>query len=95
MLDLQIDNYEIELAFKSRFNANKDKLIAFIESSFKIPEALKNGEFIFNRLDPLNNYYKFEKSEYNDSLLNPFVNINNTIEFSKKIRESSYRSREL
>ena len=71
MLALQIDNYEIELAFKSRFYADKDKLIAFIESSLKIPEAITNEEFIFNRLDPLNNYYKLDKSEYNDRLLTP------------------------
>ncbi len=91
MLALQIKNKKIEYAFKMRFNADKDQLIAFIEDSLKKTEMLTDEEFSFNRLDPLQNYYKLEKDDkIEENLSNPFENVD-TISFSKKLRENSYR----
>ncbi len=92
MLALQINNKKIESAFKMRFNADKDQLIAFIEDSLKKSEILTDEKFSFNKLDPLQNYYKLEKDDRDEeNLSNPFENIVDTIAFSKKLRENSYR----
>jgi len=91
MLALQIKNKKIEYAFKMRFNADKDQLIAFIEDSLKKSGMLTDEEFSFNRLDPMQNYYKLEKDDkIEENLSNPFENVD-TISFSKKLRENSYR----
>ena len=92
MLALQIKNKKIEYAFKVRFNADKDQLIAFIEESLKKSEMLTDEDFSFNRLDPLQNYYKLKKGDRTEeNLSNPFENVADTIAFSKKLRENSYR----
>jgi len=63
MLELQIDNKNIERAFKLKFNADKAQFIAFIEESLQKSEIAieTDEEFSFNKLNPLQNYYKLEK----------------------------------
>jgi len=94
MLELQIDNKNIERAFKVKFNADKARFIAFIEDSLQKSEisTARDEEFSFNKLNPLQNYYKLENNEIaEESLSNPFENIVDTVGFSKKLRENSYR----
>ena len=47
MLALEIDNPEIELIFKTKFNGNKNKFINFIQDSLKNLENANNEEFQF------------------------------------------------
>ena len=93
MLALQIDNKEIESAFVTKFNADKDKLISFIEKSLKQSKNTEN-EFDFDHLDPLKHCHSLEvetNAENEDNLTNPFENVEDVSSFSKKLRTSSYR----
>jgi hypothetical protein len=92
MLSLQIKNKEIESAFITKFNADKNKFISFIENSLKKLETPTDVEFQFSRLDPLENYHTLEFNDENKAnLSNPFEKVQDTIAFSKKLRNSSYR----
>ena len=93
MLALQIDNKEIESAFVTKFNADKNKLINFIEKSLKQSKNSEN-EFLFDHLDPLENYHRLEvetNTEIDENLTNPFENVEDVSSFAKKLRSSSYR----
>ena len=93
MLSLQIDNKEIESAFVKKFNADKNKLISFIEKSLKQSKNSEN-DFDFDQLDPLKHCHSLEvetNTENEDNLTNPFENIEDVSSFSKKLRTSSYR----
>ena len=92
MLALQIDNKEIESAFVTRFNADKNELICFIEKSLKQLKTTDN-KFQFSNLDPLENYHTLdvEHSVNKENLTNPFESIEDVSTFSKKLRNSSYR----
>jgi hypothetical protein len=93
MLALQIDNKEIESAFVTKFNADKNKLISFIEESLKQSKNSDN-EFQFDNLNPLENYHSLEfetDAEIKENLTNPFEKVEDVSSFSKKLRSSSYR----
>lgn len=91
MLALQIKNKAIESAFITKFNADKNQLIRFIENSLtKLDESTEN-EFQFSPLDPLENYHTLDIDNETTTLSNPFEKVNDTIAFSKKLRNSSYR----
>lgn len=93
MLALQIDNKEIESAFVTKFNADKNKFINFIEKSLKQSKNSEN-EFQFDHLDPLEHYHGLEvetDAEIEENLTNPFENLEDVSSFSKKLRNSSYR----
>lgn len=92
MLALQINNKEIESAFVTKFNADKNELISFIEKSLKQLKTTDN-EFQFSNLDPLENYHTLdvEHNENKGNLTNPFESVEDVSTFSKKLRDSSYR----
>ena len=91
MLALQIKNKAIESAFITKFNADKNKLISFIETSLKKLEETTENEFQFTPLDPLENYHTLDIDDETTNLSNPFEKVKDTIAFSKKPRNSSYR----
>lgn len=92
MLALQIENKKIESAFATKFNADKDKLISFIENSLKTLEQTNDQEFQVNHLDPLDNYHMLEvDDEKGAQLSNPFNKNDDSVALSKKLRDSSYR----
>lgn len=91
MLALQIDNPEIELIFATKFHGNKDEFIAFIKNSLQKLENSNNDALKFKKLDPQKNSYFMKTDEENHHLSNPFENIEDTLSFSKSLREHSYR----
>jgi len=91
MLALKIDNPEIEVPFKIKFNGNKEKFINFIQLSLENLDDSKNDEFQFKKLDPKQNSYFIVAANQTDNLSNPFETIENVLEFSKSLREKAYR----
>ena len=91
MLALEIDNPEIELIFKTKFNGNKNKFINFIQDSLKNLENTNNDEFQFKQLNPKQNAYRMTSVAENEKLSNPFENIEDVLLFSQSLREKAYR----
>jgi len=90
MLALQIENSSIESIFTDKFNSNKKDFIDFIAQSvekFKKP----NDGFIFDTLNPELNSYTIVNEDKEIGLTNPFKDIDDTLSFSKSLREKSYR----
>jgi len=76
----------------TRFNADKNKFIHFLENSLKNLETPSDDEFQFSQLDPMENYHTLDCSDDNiESLSNPFENVKDAVALSKKLRNSSYR----
>ena len=89
MLALEIDNPEIELIFKTKFEGNKNKFINFIQESLKNLE--NTDEFQFKTLDPKQNAYRLNNGNNNEELTNPFAEIDDVLSFSQSLREKAYR----
>lgn len=45
----------------------------------------------YKRLNPMENYYTISIDENQVEMTNPFKNIENSVDFAKKLREESYR----
>jgi hypothetical protein len=91
MLALEIDNPEIELIFQTQFNGNKTKFINFIQDSLKNLENANNEEFQFKKLNPKQNFCRMISVDNNETLSNPFENIEDVLSFSQSLREKAYR----
>lgn len=91
MLALEIDNPEIELVFKTKFNGNKNNFINFIQDSLKNLESVNNDELQFKKLDPKKNAYRMTNIDANEELSNPFEKVENVLSYAKSIRERAYR----
>lgn len=91
MLALEIDNPEIELIFKKKFNSNKNKFINFIQESLKNSENTNNDEFQFKKLNPSQNAYRMTSVDENEKLSNPFENVEDVLSFAQSLREKAYR----
>jgi len=91
MLALEIDNPEIELIFKTKFNGNKNKFINFIQDSLKNLENANNEEFQFKKLNPKQNTYRMTNISENEKLSNPFANVENVLSYAQSLREKAYR----
>jgi len=91
MLALEIDNPEIELIFKTKFNGNKTTFITFIQDSLKNLENANNNEFQFNKLNPKQNTYRITRVDENEKLSNPFENVEDVLSFAQSLREKAYR----
>ena len=91
MLALEIDNPEIELIFKTKFNSNKNNFINFIQDSLKSLESVDNDLFQFKKLDPKQNAYRMTNLDENEELSNPFENVEDVFLFAKTLRERAYR----
>ena len=91
MLALEIDNPEIELIFKTKFNSNKNKFISFIQDSLKNLENTNNNEFQFKKLNPKQNAYRMTGISENEKLSNPFENVEDALLFAQSLREKAYR----
>ncbi len=91
MLALEIDNPEIELIFKTKFEGNKNKFINFIQDSLKNLENTNLDEFQFKKLDPKQNVYRLDNSDINGELTNPFTDIEDVLLFAQSLREKAYR----
>ncbi|MEY3786454.1 MAG: hypothetical protein RLZ75_659 [Pseudomonadota bacterium] len=91
MLALEIDNPEIELIFQTKFNGNKNKFINFIQDSLKNLENINNDEFQFKKLNPKQNAYRMTSVAENETLSNPFENIEDVLSYAQSLREKAYR----
>lgn len=91
MLALEIDNPEIELIFQTKFNGNKNKFINFIQDSLKNLENSNNDEFQFKKLNPKQNAYRMTSVAENETLSNPFENIEDVLSYAQSLREKAYR----
>lgn len=91
MLALEIDNPEIELIFKTKFNGNKNNFINFIQDSLKNLENVNNDELQFKKLDPKQNAYRMTNIDANEELSNPFEKVDDVLSYAKSIRERAYR----
>jgi len=91
MLALEIDNPEIELIFKTKFNGNKKKFINFIQESLKNLENADNDEFQFKTLNPKKNAYRMTSVAENETLSNPFEKVEDVLLFAQSLREKAYR----
>ena len=91
MLALEIDNPEIELIFKTKFEGNKNKFINFIQDSLRDLENTKADEFQFKKLDPKQNVYRLNNGDVNEEMTNPFAEIDDVLLFAQSLREKAYR----
>lgn len=91
MIALEIDNPEIELIFKTKFNSNKNHFINFIQDSLKNLENINNDELQFKKLDPKQNAHRMTSFDENKEFSNPFENVENVVSFAKSLRERAYR----
>jgi hypothetical protein len=91
MLALEIDNPEIELIFKTKFEGNKNKFINFIQDSLRELENTKADEFQFKKLDPKQNVYRLNNDDINEEMTNPFAEIDDVLLFAQSLREKAYR----
>ncbi|MFI3217942.1 MAG: hypothetical protein QX189_02315 [Methylococcales bacterium] len=91
MLALEIDNPEIELIFKTKFEGNKNKFINFIQDSLRDLENTKADEFQFKKLDPKQNVYRLNNGDINEEMTNPFAEIEDVLLFAQSLREKAYR----
>jgi len=91
MLALEIDNPEIELIFKTKFNGNKNMFINFIQDSLKNLENANNDEFQFKKLNLKQNAYRMTSAAENETLSNPFKNVEDVLLFAQSLRDKAYR----
>ena len=91
MLELEIDNPEIELIFKTKFNGNQTKFINFIQDSLKNLENTNNEKFQFKKLNPKQNAYRMTSVAENEKLSNPFENVEDVLSYAQSLREKAYR----
>ena len=91
MLALEINNPEIELIFKTKFDGNKVKFINFIQDSLKNLENTNNEEFQFKKLNPKQNAYRMTSIAENEKLTNPFENVKDVLFYAQSLREKAYR----
>ena len=91
MLALEIDNPEIELIFKTKFNGNQTKFINFIQDSLKNLENTNNEKFQFKKLNPKQNAYRMTSVAENEKLSNPFENVEDVLSYAQSLREKAYR----
>ena len=90
MLALQIDNPEIELLFKVKFNSNKENFIKFIKES--LDSLDDSNTFNFKKLDPKQNASIFSVNNQDEECSsNPFKEIMDVASFSTSLRTKSYR----
>jgi len=102
-MQLEISNPQMQKIFEIEFNSNVDKfmefIIAFVKDNGKIvddyfqkitnPSQAK--KFSYKKLDPMKNFYKLNKDKSDIEMTNPFKDVQNSVLFAKKLRESSYR----
>ena len=99
MLQLKINNPQIETIFETKFHSNQEKFIEFIvdfiENNKKIVDKYfdkkSKSKIKYKRLNPMENYYTISIDENQVEMTNPFENIDNSVDFAKKLREESYR----
>ncbi len=84
-MTIKIENQEIENYFINEFQSDTKKFSEFILANLK-KYQLKKDEFTITKLDSTKNSYRLEKE-----CSNPFKNIDNVVEYSKKLRETSWR----
>ena len=90
MLALNIDNPEIENIFMEKFKSNKNDFINFIAHSLRNIKSEESG-LDYTRKDPFKNIKKLEYTDVDEELTNPFKNIEDTLFYSKELREKSWK----
>ena len=102
-MQLQISNPQMQQIFETQFGSNSDKFMQFIVSFLHdnsqiidnylhtVLSAKKSKKFVYQKLNPMDNFYELEKDESDIEMNNPFKNVEDSVAFAKKLREESYR----
>jgi hypothetical protein len=90
-MTVHIDNPEIEYFFVHELKSDVKKFSDFILSNLKRHQ--KKDTFEIAHLDPKKNAYKltFDDIDPVDQDANPFKNIDNVAQYSRKLRERAWR----
>lgn len=90
MLAINIQDEEIENIFAKRFKSNKDEFVKFIKQSLTKANDSETT-FTYAKKDPMLHISKFQSDINNEELSNPFEHIDDVVEYSKKLRQGSWK----
>jgi len=101
MQPLEIKSPELQDIFKTKFDSDSQKfmesIVSFIQDNKKVIDSYFSDKdkptFEYQKLDPMKHYYKISTDEIAEDapMSNPFEEVEDSVEFAKKLRESSYR----
>jgi len=99
MLQLQINSPEMQDIFETKFHSNQEKfmefIVSFIQDNKRVVDNYfhkNNGrKFKYNKLNPMENYYKLSVDETETEMTNPFKDVEDSVALAKKLRENAYR----
>lgn len=70
-------------------------IVSFIEDNKKIVDNYfvkkEKTQFEYNKLSPMDNYYKLSVDESQTDMTNPFEEVEDSVTFAKNLRDGSYR----
>ncbi len=99
MTQLQINSPEMQDIFETKFHSNQEKfmefIVAFIQDNKKVVDNYfqkkSKSTLKYKKLNPMENYYKLSIEEKETEMTNPFKDIEDSVDFAKRLREESYR----
>ena len=103
MKQLQIRTPQMQEIFETKFHSNQDKFMEFIVTFIKDNSKMVDNYFNkldtstecekiqYKKLNPMENYYQLSVDENDKDMTNPFRDVEDSVEFAKKLRESSQR----
>lgn len=99
MAQLQINSPEMQDIFETKFHSNQEKfmefIVAFIQDNKKVVDNYfqkkSKSTLKYKKLNPMENYYKLSIEEKETEMTNPFKDIEDSVDFAKRLREESYR----
>ena len=99
MTQLQINSPEMQDIFETKFHSNQEKfmefIVAFIQDNKEVVDNYfqkkSKSTLKYKKLNPMENYYKLSIEEKETEMTNPFKDIEDSVDFAKRLREESYR----
>jgi len=101
MQPLEIKSPELQDIFKTKFHSDSEKfmesIVSFIQDNKKVIDSYftqkSKPTFEYKTLDPMKHYYKLSNDDIEEDapMSNPFEKVEDSVEFAKKLHESSYR----
>ncbi len=102
-MQLQISNPQMQKIFETQFHSNQEKFMEFIVSFIKdnskaidnyfhqTTTSKQHNSFSYNKLNPMDNFYKLDIDDNDIEMTNPFKNVQDSVAFAKQLREESYK----